>query len=196
MEGLVSDLLSDLSSGDDQRAANAVTEISSMPGKQRSDLLERLQQLMASPDVDTRWWATRSIAEISDDQVPALLMNALDDLDSSVRQCAALGLRFHANSESVPALLNALEDHDSLVARLASLALVAVGEEAVLGLIETMQNSSQSARLEAARALATIGDHRSIPVLFDALEQDSALLEYWANEGLERMGVGMVFFSP
>jgi HEAT repeat protein len=58
-----------------------------------------------------------------------------------------------------------------------------------------MESGSHIARLEAARALASIGDTRAIPALFDALD-DSALLEYWANEGLERMGVGMCFFSP
>jgi hypothetical protein len=36
-----------------------------------------------------------------------------------------------------------------------------------------------------------IGDTRAVPGLFEALE-GSALQEYWAEEGLERMGVGMV----
>jgi HEAT repeat protein len=53
-----------------------------------------------------------------------------------------------------------------------------------------------AARIQAARALALIGDTRAIPELFNALDGDSALLEYWAGEGLEKMGVGMVFFTP
>jgi hypothetical protein len=44
--------------------------------------------------------------------------------------------------------------------------------------------------------LAQIGDPRSIPALFTALDEDSALMEYWASEGLEKMGVGIVFFEP
>jgi hypothetical protein len=28
------------------------------------------------------------------------------------------------------------------------------------------------------------------------LDSDSAVLEHWASEGLEKMGVGMSFFSP
>ena len=51
-------------------------------------------------------------------------------------------------------------------------------------------------RLEAARALSEIGDTRAIPVLFKALEEGSVVLEYWASEGLEKMGVGMTFFEP
>ena len=41
-----------------------------------------------------------------------------------------------------------------------------------------------------------IGDTRAIPELYKMLDSDSALLEYWASDGLERMGVGMVFFAP
>ena len=44
--------------------------------------------------------------------------------------------------------------------------------------------------------LAKIGDERAIPVLFEALDDSSALIEYWASEGLEKMGVGMVFYKP
>jgi HEAT repeat protein len=51
-------------------------------------------------------------------------------------------------------------------------------------------------RLEAVRALAYIGDKRSIPQLFQALDEDSAMLEYWANEGLQKMGIGMMFYKP
>ena len=83
-----------------------------------------------------------------------------------------------------------------LVADLAVGALEAIGEPAVPGLLEVMANGSRSARLKAVRALAMIGDERSIPALFAVLDEDSALIEYWASEGLERMGVGMAFFAP
>jgi HEAT repeat protein len=46
------------------------------------------------------------------------------------------------------------------------------------------------------RALARIGDQRAIPALFRALDDESALIEYWATKGLEDMGVGMIFFEP
>ena len=41
-----------------------------------------------------------------------------------------------------------------------------------------------------------IGDEASITVLFQMLDGDSRLMEYWASLGLEKMGVGMTFFSP
>jgi HEAT repeat protein len=50
--------------------------------------------------------------------------------------------------------------------------------------------------LEAARALALIGDQRAIPALFALLSEDSVMLDYWANEGLDKMGAGMVYLIP
>jgi HEAT repeat protein len=89
-----------------------------------------------------------------------------------------------------------LADKDALTRRLAGDALVAIGSEAVPQLMQTMQRRDHLVRLEAVRALAKIGDQRSIQALFEALEDSSALIEYWASEGLEKMGVGMVFFKP
>jgi HEAT repeat protein len=127
----------------------------------------------------------------------------LSDPDPSVRQCAALGLRINPAVQAVPALVEALHDRDPLVARLAGEALASAGEPAVLPLINVLQtishNSNSAAphtRREAARSLAAIGDPRAVPSLYTVLEDDSALLVYWAEQGLERMGVGMVYFQP
>ena len=54
----------------------------------------------------------------------------------------------------------------------------------------------EAIRIEAARALAFIGDSRAIPYLFQLLNEDSMILDYWANEGLDRMGVGMIYVQP
>jgi HEAT repeat protein len=59
-----------------------------------------------------------------------------------------------------------------------------------------LQDGSKFSRIEAARALALIGDTRAVPALFKALDEESAVMEHWAGEGLERMGIGMVFYSP
>jgi HEAT repeat protein len=96
----------------------------------------------------------------------------------------------------VPALIASLQDGDSLVVRIAANALVASGSMAVPALLQAARDGSQKSQMEAMRALALIGDQRSIPLLFEALDSDSMLMEYWANEGLERMGVGMIFYKP
>jgi HEAT repeat protein len=125
-----------------------------------------------------------------------LLVKALRDPDPGVRQCAALALRHQPSSLAVPDLVAMLSAEDRLLSLLVADALVAVGKDAVPALLEVMQNGSRAARLEAARALALIGDTSSIPALFAALDDRSALVTYWAEEGLSRMGVGMSFFKP
>jgi HEAT repeat protein len=51
-------------------------------------------------------------------------------------------------------------------------------------------------RVNLARALALIGDTAAIPALFRALDDESAIVAHWADEGLERLGVGQVYFRP
>jgi HEAT repeat protein len=188
----LTELLAHLSSGDDAKAEQACLRLAEMG----STATRPLKELAASPNSETRWWALRTLTELpAADSVPVLLQ-ALTDPDPAVRQCAALGLQLHPTPHAIPELIQAMTDDDSLVVRLAANALAAVGGEAVPPLLELMQNGPSKASLEATRALALIGDTRAIPAMFQALDGDSTLLEYWANEGLERMGVGMVFFKP
>ncbi len=163
----------------------------------RAEALPTLRQLLDDPDADLRWWVVRSLGMIRDTDVPGLLARALRDPDLAVRQCAALGLAQGSNPEAIPDLLAALDGDDSLLARLAGNALISAGGPAVPGLLETLQGGSPRARVEAARALAEIGDRRAIGPFFKAIQDgDSAMVEYWADVGLERMGVGMSFFDP
>lgn len=193
--------LAGLSSEDARRAEAAALELiaAAERGSQESRLaiLDALySRLAGSSDAEARWWAARTLAEIPDPRVPAWLSRALDDPDSGVRQCAALALRLQPDPNVIPRLIDLLDTADRLLARLCADALSAVGAPAVPALLEVMHNGPQAARLEAVRALAEIGDQRSIPVLFQALDDDSALIEYWAEKGLEDMGVGMTFFKP
>jgi HEAT repeat protein len=181
-----------LTSGDDQRAEAAVKALAHA-GKAA---LPALQKLLASPDADARWWATWALASFEHPQVPDLLRGLLKDPDLSVRQCAALALRIQPNPDAIPELIELLQEQDSVLVRLAGAALTAIGSQAVPALLELVQIGNQKARLEAVRTLAMIGDERAIVTLFDVSQEDSAVIEYWANEGLERLGIGMVFFNP
>jgi len=186
--------LAELVSGDDRRAEGAIENLSRF-GRWAVDAL---LPLASGSQPDQRWWALCALAELPDPRVPPLLAAALEDSDPAVRQCAALALRRQPAPETVPALITALKDPDKLCARLAGDALAAAGPPAVNPLIEVLQNpgSPQPARLEAARSLALLGDTSAIPALFSALDDDSVWIQYWANEGLERLGVGMTFFKP
>jgi HEAT repeat protein len=103
-------------------------------------------------------------------------------------------LRAHPDPAALPPLLAALEAGDRLLARLAGDALAALGSAAVPDLLHRLEAQSPLVRGETARALALIGDKRSIPALFSVLDDGSALVTIWAQEGLARMGVGMVYY--
>ena len=196
MENRIEELLESLNSGDEGQAEKAVQSLKRLPAEQHTLAIEVLRQNYAAPETDRRWWAVRALAEMPEADAGALLIGALGDADPSVRQCAALALRIRRDPAALAPLLDGLSDPDPLAARLAAEALAALGEAATPALLELLPSSPANTRLLIVRALAEIGDPRAIPALFAALEDDSALVEYWANEGLERMGVGMVFFSP
>jgi HEAT repeat protein len=187
-----SDILDELSCGEDERAEAALSHLSVWG----PEVVEPLQERLSNPDAEVRWWAVRGLAEINDERVPVLLVSALSDPDKSVRWCAGLALRNHPSEQAIPVLQQLLSDGDALTRRLAADALIAIGGQAVPQLLDVMQHGQHLARLEAVRALAKISDHRTIPVLFEALDDSSALIEYWASEGLEKMGAGMVFYKP
>lgn len=198
-------LLADLSSSDEARLEAAIARIADLSPDETQSIYPHLLENLAAPDADRRWWAARALAELpagppGPDITPALLQ-ALTDPAPAVRQCAALGLRLRPAPEAILPLIAALSDSDPLTAQLASDALVAAGAEAVPALLAVFQpknpaEASQAVRIAAVRALAAIGDQRSIPALFAALDDPSQIIVYWASEGLERMGVGMSFFNP
>lgn len=183
-------LLAELTSGDDFRAEAAAVRLPAFP-------VSALDPLLESDDVDTRWWALRALAGFPGGEgVVGRLVSALEDEFDEIRQCAALGLCHHPHPESVPALMQAMSSPDSMTAKLACNALIAIGAEAVPHLIEVLRSGTSFAKLEAARALAEIGDPRAIPALMEALQADSAISTYWAEYGLDKLGLGMVYIRP
>ncbi|HNB52302.1 MAG TPA: HEAT repeat domain-containing protein [Anaerolineales bacterium] len=186
-------LLSELTSGNDERAQQAVRELKILGSK----AIPHLVELASASETDARWWAICALAEIDHPGVFPHLRHALADPDASVRECAAMGLRLHPNPVAIPDLIGAMKTPNLLLMRLAANALVAIGKEAVPALLDVMESAPQAARVEATRALAEIKDTRCIPVFFSAIQNgDSPLVEYWADQGLEKLGVGMTFFNP
>ena len=185
------DLLNDLTSGDEARAEKSISALVDF-GK---DAIPSLLKLSASAEVDTRWWAVRALSQ-SPRVSTGQLIPFLNDTAPEVRQCAALGLAEKPEESAAQPLIRALSDADSMVCSLAAHALVKIGKPAVPSLIEAVNHKSQAVRIHAIRALAEIRDHRAIPVLMRVIEEDSAALRYWAKEGLERLGLDMVYLKP
>jgi HEAT repeat protein len=181
------DLLDDLASGDDERAESSIPAIVDLGAAAIPPLLE----LTRAPDADSRWWAVRALAA-SNHTRAAHLLPLLDDPAPDVRAAAALALSAHPDESAIPALIAALADNDSLAANLAMTALIKIGKPATESLIEAVIRAKMGVRILALRALSEICDQRAIPVLMKSMGEDSALLEHWAQIGLERLGQDMV----
>lgn len=184
-------MLAELVSGDELRAEAAVSGIVAWGG----DAIPALLDLARSKESDHRWWAVRTLAQSpharTEDLIPFLNDSAPD-----VRAAAALALYSHPDEAAIPALVDLLSDEDSLAAQLAGNALIAIGRPSVPSLLEVLKDAKQSARILSMRALAEIRDHRAIPAMMRAMQEDSALLQYWAREGLDRLGLNMVYIKP
>jgi HEAT repeat protein len=185
------ELLNDLTSGDETRAEQAVSALIELGEEAIPPLLE----LTKSKDADARWWALRVLAQ-SPHSRSEWLVPFLNDSADEVRQCAALGLSLKPDESATQPLVRALSDEDTLVSNLAVKALVKIGKATVPALIENVKSGSQSSRILALRALVEIRDHRAIPVMMQVMEEESALLQHWAKEGLERLGLDMVYMKP
>jgi HEAT repeat protein len=185
------DLLVNLTSGDELRAESAIQPLLDLGEEAIPGLLDLLQV----DDPDQRWWAVRVLSQSHHARVEWLLP-VLNDPDVEVRQAAALGLGSHPCEAAIDPLIQALGDPDSMLATLAMHALVANGKNAVPALLAVPSDAPLSVRIHVIRALAEIQDHRAIPALMSALEEDSALLQHWAEEGLDRLGLNMVYLKP
>jgi HEAT repeat protein len=184
--------IAELLSGDERLAEAAAARLLSLG----TEALPRLLELATSNEPEARWWATRTLAGFSHAAAAQAILARLDDPVASVRQCAAVALRGRTSAESLPSLAKALYDKDALVSRLAADALASAGAAAIPHLEAALQSSARRARLEAARALASLHDPRAIPALYAALDDPSAIVQHWAEQGLEALGQGMVYFSP
>jgi HEAT repeat protein len=185
-------LLVDLTGGNDALAEAAVAGLARLGPL----ALDPLILISHSPDPDRRWWAVRCLAELDLPASRACLRAALHDDAASVRECAALGLRQSPSTEAIPDLTWALNSRDLLLVRLAADALAACGPTAIPALADAALSSNPAIRIEAVRALASTNDPGAIPALFRALEDRSTLVGHWAEQGLDRLGMGMVYFRP
>ncbi len=186
-------LLAQLLHGSEEQAEEAAASLPS----QGTSALQALLRLSHSPEEETRWWATRALTGFeTNPELVLCLANALQDPAPAVQQCAALALCSHPHPLALKPLQQALSSPQALTARLASQALISQGASATPALVETLQTGCPSAQREAARALAAIQDTQTIPALLHAMQTHSAQTQYWASQGLEKMGAGMVYLTP
>ena len=187
----ISKLIDDFSSGNDDLAEESVRQLIVM----KDEALPQLLSLRNSNAIDDRWWAYCALGQFAGADVE-WFFPGLHDISAEVRECAAMALCNNPDPSAIHELILALNDDDRMVASLAGCALSKIGNDAVSELIPVVENGSPAARIDAARALATIQDPRSIPVLMAARRNGSELVKFWAEQGLENMGAEMVYFKP
>jgi HEAT repeat protein len=186
------ELLETLISGDDDNREAAAVAL----GRLGEAATEPLTSLLVGEDADARWWAARTLAEVGTDGAVLPLVDALGDPDPDVRACAALALGQIGDGVAVYELAARLADESAFVASIAADALSMIGRPAVEALADRLADRSPHVRLLAVRALGRIGSQSAIGPLFAVLEDPSYLVRHYAQEALEALGVGMVFWAP
>lgn len=158
--------------------------------------LPDLNELINSNNSEKRALAISALSHLHHPTSQSAIFHGLSDPDPIVRYSALLGLRRQPNPTALPTLVQFLCEEDPLLARLATDALIAIGEDSIPVLVDILERQRPHGRIEAARALASIDHNDVIQPLLKALGDRSTLVDYWAREGLNRRGLGLVFFSP
>ncbi len=184
-------LLAELTSGDDTRAENSISALTQLG----MAVIPAVLDLTHAEEADTRWWAVRALAASPHTRTVDLLP-LLNDSAPEVRAATALALCNHPHEDAIDALIHALADEDSLTAGLAGNALAKIGSPSVPSLLKVMAEAPTGIRILILRTLSEIRDHRAIPALMNCLGEESAVLQYWAQVGLERLGLDMVYIKP
>lgn len=186
-------LLEDLSSEDEDRAQAAIPALS----VHGAAAIDALIELLDSPIADRRWWATYALSVFkAEPEAQRAVIGMLRDADSSVQQCAALAIKHNPTPDALAALMDTLHSKDRLTSRLSGDALAALGAPAVPRLAEASKDPSPAVRIEAVRALAEMRHPDAIGPLFKCIDDPSSVVTHWAEEGLDRLGIGMMFFNP
>jgi HEAT repeat protein len=178
--------------GDDTQAEESAAALS----EAGDEATPALRDILADLDPDRRWWAVRALAAIGTDAAIRLLIAALEDDDADVRACAVVALSKLKPQEAIEPLVARLSDRSAYIARLTADGLARFGQPAVPALINALEDGDTVARAGAARALGAIQPEEAIPALYQALDDPSAFVTYYADEALHKMGVGIVLFRP
>ncbi|MDY7075584.1 MAG: HEAT repeat domain-containing protein [Chloroflexota bacterium] len=194
MSDALQQFLDNVAAGDDDRAEEAAQALA----REGDAALPSLRDLLTSTDPDRRWWAARGLAAVGTQAAQERLIAALADPSPDVRACAAQGLGELRGEESVAGLVRCMADPIPLVSRIAADSLARIGLPAVPALIAALEAEETPVRAGAARALSIIQPQAkdAVPALCAALDDPSAIVTYYAEEALERMGVGLVLFRP
>ena len=154
-----------------------------------------LAEALAGADAEARWGLLAALAQIPGAAATRALAAVLaGDPDEGLRAAAAQILGEHGAGGG--ALIAALQDESVFVAQQAAHALARMGPDMAPEFIALLREGGPRARIAAARALVTIRTEDAIPALIAALEDDSPAVQFYAEQALDRLGVGTVLLWP
>jgi HEAT repeat protein len=166
-------------------------------GQQGEAGLHNLIILLSAADADLRFWAVRGLWANGSQRAIKLLIKTLSDEEEMVRSGAALALGELQAADAVDALARLLTEDDTTAGDHAADALAKIGSPSAPALIKAMKQYKAHVRRRAAKALVPVESKQAIPVLFEALEDESYMVRHYAEIALAKMGVGqMVYFQP
>ena len=166
-------------------------------GERGEAALPAIRTLLASPNVDVRFWAVRSLWAHGGETASALLIEALSDAAEMVRSGAALALGELKTEAAIPDLIRLMSGDSAPPGDHAADALSKIGPPAAAPLSATLHHERPLARMRAAKALIPLESHAAIRDLIHCLDHDpSYLVRHYADQALKRMGVGeMIYFK-
>lgn len=184
LEILVFDTLRD----DDVNVQNAALEALTLVYQKgdRNQLLKQLQKAIKSKDNRDRHdahWVMVNIGKSDPKTMVPILIELLNHNQMGTRLNVVKALGEIGSEEAIPVLAALVESgsarrerdrEEPEVRQLAVAALGKIGGKAVPELVKITQNKGSSLRVDAIRALSTLGDEKAVQPLLDALKEKSS----------------------
>ena len=184
LEILIFDTLRD----DDVDVQNAALEALTLVYQkgERKQLLNQLEKAIKSNDNRDRHdaqWVMANIGRTDPKTMVPILVELLEHKQMGTRLNAVKALGEIGSEEAIPVLAalidsgSAKREKDREVAEVRQLAVAALGKiggKAVPELVKITQNKGSSLRVDAIRALSSLGDEKAVQPLLDALKEKSS----------------------
>lgn len=184
LEILIFDTLRD----DDVNIQNAALEALTLVYQQgdRKQLLKQLEKAIKSNDNRDRHdahWVMANIGKSDPSTIVPLLIDLLKHKQMGTRLNVVKALGEIGSEDAIPVLATIVdsgsakresEREEPEVRQLAVAALGKIGGKAVPELVKITQNKGSSLRVDAIRALSTLGDEKAVQPLLDALKEKSS----------------------
>lgn len=184
LEILIFDTLRD----DDVNVQNAALEALTLVYQQgdRKQLLKQLEKAIKSNDNRDRHdahWVMANIGKSDPSTIVPLLVDLLKHKQMGTRLNVVKALGEIGSEDAIPVLATIVDSgsakresdrEEPEVRQLAVAALGKIGGKAVPELVKITKNKGSSLRVDAIRALSTLGDEKAVQPLLDALEEKSS----------------------